>query len=139
MPPVVAQETARLTTSELRLPAQPSALGAAREYVEEAAAAFGLDEEGRYDFAYAVNEAVTNAIRHGVPDDQGQICLVAVASGELLTLAVRDYGTFVLPVAESAVSSDHGRGLALMARLTDETRVSIEPGGTTVYLSKARA
>ncbi len=42
----------------------------------------------------AFNEAVTNAIRHGAPDEHGHIHLSVLVDGERLTLAVRDYGTF---------------------------------------------
>jgi anti-sigma regulatory factor (Ser/Thr protein kinase) len=45
----------------------------------------------------------------------------------------------VQPPSESSPSSDHGRGLALMAALMDDVRVQVEPGGTTIYLTKSRA
>jgi serine/threonine-protein kinase RsbW len=125
--------------SELRLPARPSELGAARQYAEEAAAAFGLDGDGCYEFVFAVNEAVTNAIRHGAPDKQGQIHLGIAASADRLTFSVRDCGTFVPLVRASSPESEHGRGLALMAKLVDEVQLCSEAGSTTVRLSKARA
>jgi serine/threonine-protein kinase RsbW len=126
-------------TGELLLSARPSELGAARAFVERAAVAFGLDDEDSYDFTVAVNEAVTNAIRHGAPDRQGRIHLSFIASGDRLTIAVRDHGAFVAPVAPSDARSEHGRGFPLMASLTDAVRVRVEPGRTTVYLSKTRA
>ena len=134
----LAQETASETVSELPLPAQTAELGIARRYAEDAAAAFGLDAEASYDFTYAVNEAVTNAIRHGAPDEHGQIRLSAVIDDQRLTLSVRDYGTFKLPIPDHSISSDHGRGLALMASLTDEVELFLEPGSTVVQLSKKR-
>jgi len=39
---------------------------------------------------------------------------------------------------DGPVNSDHGRGLALMASLVDEVQLEIDPGGTTVRLSKVR-
>jgi anti-sigma regulatory factor (Ser/Thr protein kinase) len=130
--------------SELRLPARSSELGAARKYAGEAAAAFGLDSERSHDFVYAVNEAVTNAIRHGAPDAQGLIHLSVAADADRLTLTVRDYGTFVIPTSLPTTTFAHGGhglaerglGLGLMARFTDELRLSIRPGSTTVSLSK---
>jgi anti-sigma regulatory factor (Ser/Thr protein kinase) len=44
-----------------------------------------------------------------------------------------------MPVLDSDETAEHGRGLALMASLVDEVQLYIEPGGTTVRLSKARA
>jgi hypothetical protein len=61
-----------------------------------------------------------------------------VADAERLTFSVRDRGTFVMPVLDGSMSAEHGRGLALMASLVDEVQLEIEPGGTTVRLSKAR-
>ena len=131
-------DAASLAESELHLPARRSELGAARKYAADVAAAFGLDADSCYEFVVAVNEAVTNAIRHGASDERGRIQLSVVADAERLTFAVRDRGTFVMPVLDGAVNSEHGRGLALMASLVDEVQLEIEPGGTTVRLSKAR-
>ena len=139
MPTSVEQQAASPATSELRLPARASALGAARKYVGEAAAAFGLDAEGCHEFVFAANEAVTNAIRHGAPDEQGHIQLAIAVQADRLTFVVRDYGTFVPSIPENSSRSEHGRGFALMARLVDEVQLSSEPGSTTVRLSKARA
>ena len=132
------KHTANLAESQLRLPALRSELGAARKYAADEAAAFGLDADDCHDFVCAVNEAVTNAIRHGASDEHGLIHLSIVADADRLTFAVRDRGTFVMPVLDGAMSSEHGRGLALMATLVDDVQLDIEPGGTTVRLSKAR-
>jgi stage II sporulation protein AB (anti-sigma F factor) len=137
---------ASLPVSELRLPARGSELSAARQYVDEAAAAFGFDADGRYECVFAVNEAVTNAIRHGAPDEQGLIHLSVVADGDRLTFAVRDWGMFAIPVwdgtipaLETTMSSEHGRGFALMDSLMDEVLLHLEPGSTVIRLSKVRA
>ncbi len=127
-----------LARSELQLPAERSELGAARKYAADSAAAFGLDADTCYEFVFAVNEAVTNAIRHGASDEHGLIHLSIVADADRLTFSVRDRGTFVMPILDGSMSADHGRGLALMASLVDEVQLEIEPGGTTVRLSKAR-
>jgi stage II sporulation protein AB (anti-sigma F factor) len=124
------------------LPAQLSQLASARRFAARAAAEFGLDGDGCYEFAYAVNEAVTNAIRHGLPDEGGLIRLSITLEGERVTCAVRDWGTFTPPAKDLAGRSgagiEHGRGFALMKRLMDEVHLHAAPGGTTVYLSKAR-
>jgi anti-sigma regulatory factor (Ser/Thr protein kinase) len=127
-----------LAVSELHVPARRSELGAVRQYARKVAAAFGLDADGCYEFVYAVNEAVTNAIRHGASDEEGMIHLGIFADADRLTFAVRDRGTFVTPVPVSDERSEHGRGLALMASLVDDVQLHIEPDGTTVRLSKIR-
>jgi serine/threonine-protein kinase RsbW len=132
-------QSTQLAESELSLPAKRSELAAARKYAADVAAAFGLEPDDSYDFVLAVNEAVTNAIRHGASDDRGMIHLSILADAERLTFSVRDNGSFVMPVMDGPVNSDHGRGLALMASLVDEVQLEIDPGGTTVRLSKVRA
>jgi len=122
---------------ELRLAARPSELQRAREYVDDAAAAFGFNRSDRFQLVFAVNEAVTNAIRHGSPDDAGTIGLRVSAVGDRLTLTVRDCGRFVTPVNAGRMA-DHGRGMEMMATLVDDFEVSSEPGGTTVRLGKRR-
>ena len=127
------------TANELRLPASSSALSTARQYVREAATAFGFDADSCYELVYAVNEAVTNAIRHGAPDEQGLISLSIVAYPDRLTFVVRDWGTFATPVLDPSTSSEHGRGLAFMASAVDEIQLHSRPGSTIVRLSKTRA
>jgi serine/threonine-protein kinase RsbW len=124
---------------ELRLPARSSELSVAREFAEEAAAAFGLDADGCYELAVAVNEAVTNAIRHGTPDAHGQIHLGVHANADGLTFIVRDYGTFTAPLARATATSEHGRGFTVMSTLMDAVQLCVSPGSTTVRLTKSRA
>jgi anti-sigma regulatory factor (Ser/Thr protein kinase) len=123
----------------LHLAARPSRLRAARAYAWRAAAAFGFDADGCDEFVFAVNEAVTNAIRHGLPDEHGQITLHALADGERLTLSVCDHGTFLASPPPESEYAESGRGFALMTRLTDAVQLSVEEGATTVHLSKTLA
>jgi anti-sigma regulatory factor (Ser/Thr protein kinase) len=124
---------------EVGVSADRSQLSHARRYAEQAAAAFGLDPRRSYEFVYAVNEAVTNAIRHGAPDAEGMIRMSVHSDENLLTLTVRDCGTFAAGLPARAARGEHGRGLALMARFTDELSLTITHGATVVSLSKARA
>jgi len=132
------RDSAGASASELHVLARRSELGVARKYAEDVAAAFGLDDDSRYEFVYAVNEAVTNAIRHGASDEEDMIHMSIVADADWLTFAVRDRGTFVMPEVDGVETTAGGRGLALMASLVDEVDLHIDPGGTTVRLSKAR-
>jgi anti-sigma regulatory factor (Ser/Thr protein kinase) len=132
----VERDGTSAATSELRLPAQPSSLAEAREYARSAAAAFGLDDDRSYEFAFAVNEAVTNAIRHGRPDEHGDIHLSVRVDGDRLTFVVRDHGTFAASSFERVTSSERGRGFALMRSLMDTVQLCAAPGSTTVRLSK---
>lgn len=123
---------------EVRLPARPAELERAREYADEAGAAFGLDPRRRFEWVFAANEAVTNAIRHGTPDDDGTIGLRIVADANRLTLSVSDRGPFIPAARESGRLADHGRGLASMVRLMDDVELLAGPDGTVVNLHKDR-
>jgi anti-sigma regulatory factor (Ser/Thr protein kinase) len=129
-------------SSELYLPANRSQLADARRFAEQAAAAFGFDGDGCYEFAYAVNEAATNAIRHGLPDERGLIHLSITVEPDRLTCSIHDCGTFITPAPGRSSSCgreiEHGRGLALMKKLMDEFQLCTAPGSTIVRLSKTR-
>jgi serine/threonine-protein kinase RsbW len=124
---------------ELRLPASGSELSSARDSVADAAVAFGLQPRARYEFVYAVNEAVTNAIKHGSPDRDGMIGLRVDCEGDSIVCSVSDCGPWVSAQTDSSLDSgEGGRGLVLMSALTDEVELSVEPQATVVRLRKRR-
>jgi anti-sigma regulatory factor (Ser/Thr protein kinase) len=124
----------------LRLRARPSELKHARERVAEAGDQFGLASKPCYEFVFAVNEAVTNAIKHGRADEEGRISLRLDADGDELICTVSDCGPFVAP-AELADPeyAESGRGFAFMSALVDELELLVEPEATVVRLRKRRA
>ena len=67
---------------QLRLPAESSELRRARDEVAAAATRFGLEHKACYELVFAVNEAVTNAIRHGSPAPDGTIGLRIEVDGD---------------------------------------------------------
>jgi len=139
MPALTRPAPTTAIVSELHLPADSSRLRTARRHVEHAAARVGLDPDRSSRFVYAVNEAVTNAIRHGAPDHKGLIRLRTVIENERLTVHVQDSGDFVAPAMPPGRDADHGRGFTLMARFADEVLLHVRPGATIVTLSVARS
>ncbi len=122
-----------------RLEAKPSELHRAREYAEQAAVNFGFDDAERFQLVFALNEAVTNAIRHGTADEAGTIGLRIAAEGDHLILDVCDCGRFAAPAPDDDPMPERGRGFALMGKLMDHVEVRARPeGGTTVRLGKRR-
>jgi serine/threonine-protein kinase RsbW len=97
------------------------------------------DQRERYEFTFAVNEAVTNAIEHGRPSPDGRIRLHVVEEDGALVFEVEDHGTFAPgpPTVDSL--SERGRGLAFMAATMDEVDVRRSDHGTVVRLCKRRA
>jgi anti-sigma regulatory factor (Ser/Thr protein kinase) len=132
-------EPAPFAPREIRLPARPSELRRAREYADDAAEEFGLDAKRRYEFVFAANEAVTNAIRHGQPDDDGKIRMRIAAIEDALTVEVCDRGPFVARVADAEPLRDRGRGFQFMLGLVDAIQLSIGPERTVVRLHKRRS
>lgn len=121
---------------DLRLPARASELRAARRHAHDAAAACGFDVDDQYEFMYAANEAVTNAIKHGRPDSDGTIGLRIAVDGDQLVLSVSDRGRFAAPRRAPDPMSEGGRGFAFMTELMDHVEVVSERGSTVVRLGK---
>jgi serine/threonine-protein kinase RsbW len=123
----------------LSIPARLERLAEVREFVDRAAGAAGFAEAERYEVKLAVNEAVTNAIRHGseAPDDRVEI-LVAEHDGQL-DLSVADSGMFVHRFELRRELAEGGRGLAFIAELMDGLEVCPEYEGTTIRFSKRSA
>jgi serine/threonine-protein kinase RsbW len=110
-----------------------------RAWLSETAALLGCDGKPRFEFVVAVNEAVTNAIRHGSPADDGTIGVRLESDGGSIVCSVCDCGPFVPPIQRSGPTSDEGgRGFAFMAALTDELELVVNPGATVVRLRKQR-
>jgi serine/threonine-protein kinase RsbW len=123
----------------LSIPARLERLAEVREFVDHAASAAGFDEAERYEVKLALNEAVTNAIRHGSesPDDRVEI-LVTEHHGQL-DLSVADSGVFVRRFELRRQLAEGGRGLAFIAELMDGLEVCPEYEGTTIRFSKRSA
>jgi anti-sigma regulatory factor (Ser/Thr protein kinase) len=124
------------TGVDLRLPAHPTELKRARDCVAAAAAEFGFDHKTGYELVFAVNEAVTNAIKHGSPDPDGTISLTIEADGDALVCTVQDSGPFI-PAKSTSEADESGRGFTFMTALTDDFELVLESDATIVRLRKA--
>jgi len=118
------------------LVAEPTELAKTRRLADEAAASYGLAEPERFAFAFAVNEAVSNAIEHGSPSPEGTIRVRFTQERDALVFCVRDYGKFKPQAMAHGLPASRGRGLVLMASMVDELNLCRDPKGTRVSLSK---
>lgn len=129
--------TAQTRRTELRLPADATELARARRFARDAATGFGLEDRATYEFVYAVNEAVTNAIKHGSAAPDGTIGLRIELAGGSIICSVRDRGPFVSPPVHPGPNlAESGRGFAFMSALTDKLELSVTRRATVVRLYK---
>ncbi|MEO3821014.1 ATP-binding protein [Plantactinospora sp. B24E8] len=107
-----------------------------RRAVDAAARDCGLDSEKALDFVAAVNEVMTNAIRHG--GGRGELRLWET---DQLMCEVRDQGAgfpatdYLNRTEPPTPSPAGGMGLWIAQRTSDGMTVDSGPAGTTVRIS----
>jgi serine/threonine-protein kinase RsbW len=102
-----------------------------RRAVAQAAEAAGLDESRRQDVVLAVDEIITNAVRHGGGSGRLDVWI----AGRQLWFRVSDSGPGMptaVPPPLPPTSALGGRGLWIARKLTDEMDIATGPTGTTV-------
>ena len=126
-----------MQSQALAVSAGPHGLSEGRGFIERALSAAGFEADARYQITVATNEAVSNAMEHGEPCDDGQFHLAASVESGSFVFSVRDCGEFETaaalmpdPVAE------RGRGFAFMNLLMDDVRLDARAGGTVLRLTK---
>ena len=92
----------------------------------------GADEDETEDVIMACNEACENSIEHGYGFGHDLFDVEFGDDGGVLSVCVRDRGTWREPRA----TPDRGRGLPLMRKLMDEVEVQPRPGGTTILMRR---
>ncbi len=108
----------------------PSAVAEGRRYVRTLLASAGVDHEGAELIA---SELLTNALDHGGGHRMG---LLIAEDDERIRLEVVDSGgSGQTPLLQPDVGPDRerGRGLFLVAALSEEWGVISRPEGTTVW------
>jgi anti-sigma regulatory factor (Ser/Thr protein kinase) len=123
---------------KLSIPARLERLHEVREFVDDATAEAGFDEPSRYGMKLAVNEAVTNAIRHGSDSADDDVALEITEGEDELFFCVADTGLFVHRFELPRYLPERGRGLSFIAELMDGLEVHPEYEGTKIYFSKRR-
>jgi serine/threonine-protein kinase RsbW len=101
--------------------------------VASRARAFGLDGDRLDDFVVAVNELLTNAVRHG--GGTGHVTLWCVDDAVLCEVTDHGGGLGALRAGRPAPDELGGRGLWLVRELTDSIAIKTGPEGTAVRIS----
>jgi anti-sigma regulatory factor (Ser/Thr protein kinase) len=115
----------------LRVPASPDALALSRAFIRQQMLA--ADMNGRTEDAIvAVNEAVTNVVRHAYVGSAGEVEIVFEPTPAGVTVTVRDHGRGPGTWRDTAGA---GFGSAIMAKLSDSLDIHGKAGaGTEVSL-----
>jgi serine/threonine-protein kinase RsbW len=123
---------------ELEIPADLERLRDAREWADEVAREFGLDEEDCFQVKLATSEAVTNAIIHGSGSDGDAVRLAARVSGDMLVFEVADRGREEPSADPVERLAEGGRGLELVSMVMDEVQLVRRGGGGLLRFAKRR-
>jgi serine/threonine-protein kinase RsbW len=124
-------------TSSIQVESRTDRLIAVRDFVSEAARAFGFSDEDISKIALAVDEACTNVIKHAYRSDPTKIIHVNVHAGNgTFEVAIQDDGiqfnpTQVHPLDMKDYLTHYrrgGLGVHLMKSLMDRVEYSIAPG-----------
>ncbi|HEV7206695.1 MAG TPA: anti-sigma factor RsbA family regulatory protein [Jatrophihabitans sp.] len=108
-------------------------LGEVRSFVRTAANAAGVSPERVDDLVLAVNEIVTNSLRHG----GGRASMAVWVQDDAVVCEVRDRGYIQDPLAGRFApppAATSGRGLWLANHLCDLVQVRSSPAGTVVRM-----
>jgi PAS domain S-box-containing protein len=116
---------------EVRMPAEPSALGPLRRAVRRWLDECDAGDEESYEIILACNEAFANAIEHAYGPAGGSMEMVAWLSDHEVRITIRDFGSWRDPRGEN-----RGRGLMLIEALMDSVTVLKEPEGTEVQMAR---
>ncbi|MFJ5224371.1 ATP-binding protein [Streptomyces sp. NPDC088400] len=115
-----------------RLPSHPRSVGRAREVLRTNV---GLPEEPGETAALLLSELVTNALRHGSPPGR-EIAVSLHRYDGLLRMEVEDAGDFLPRPRTPGLDDECGRGLALIAALSDDWGVAPRQGpGKRVWVT----
>jgi anti-sigma regulatory factor (Ser/Thr protein kinase)/ketosteroid isomerase-like protein len=132
-----ASNVLTLDAQVLAISPGPQGLSEGRGFIDRALAAAGFDAGARYQITVATNEAVSNAMEHGAPCDDGNFHLAATVESDSFVFSIRDCGEFEhTPAPEPDPVAERGRGFAFMNLLMDDVRLEARPGHTVLRLAK---
>jgi serine/threonine-protein kinase RsbW len=128
----------------IKIPSHPKYISRLREIVGEVCQKMNFNEEKAVELKLAVNEAVSNIIRHAYEGQTNKAIFVYFYMfSDRLEIAIRDYGKKVQPFEIKSRDlndvKDHGLGVFLMETFADEIYFDFTPSvGTEVKFIKYR-
>jgi len=133
-------------TRQLTVRGRYDCIPAVTNFVGEAAAAAGLDDDAAFHCKMAVDEACTNVIEHAYDgEDKGAIQITCEIEPGTCTIEIVDHGKVFDPtvVPEPKVAQDiddlmpGGIGLHLMRKMMDRVSFRFEPERNVLTMTKS--
>ena len=133
-------------TSHIVIPAQLDAVPGVALEIEQFMKAAGFSDQQVLDMQLAVEEVITNTIRHGYCGSPGTITIHGKAGPDLLTVEITDHAPAFNPLCtpdpDITLSLEKrktgGLGVYLIRRVTDTVEYRYEPGKNILTLTKKK-
>ncbi|MFF4467095.1 ATP-binding protein [Streptomyces mirabilis] len=113
------------------VPAQPSRAAGVRDMVAEHLTPLRLPSESLDNAVLATDELFANAVRHGSPGPRDTITVTLEHLGHELRVTVADRSSALPRARDTGDAEESGRGLAIVAALTDDWGIAPADPGTT--------
>lgn len=139
LPPV---STDPLWDAEVDVSTDVTALSSVREQICAIVEPLGFPDSSLFDIKVALGEALANAIRHGIPNLDGEVRVRVLAYDDRVILEIMDNGVGFDGTHQGSedIYAPNGRGIMFMRALMDQVEFDQSPiGGTLVRLTKHRA
>ncbi|MFE3414466.1 ATP-binding protein [Streptomyces mirabilis] len=113
------------------VPAQPSRAAGVRDMVVEHLTPLRLPSECLDNAVLATDELFANAVRHGSPGPRDTITVTLEHLRHELRVTVADRSSALPRARDTGDAEESGRGLAIVAALTDDWGIAPADPGTT--------
>jgi anti-sigma regulatory factor (Ser/Thr protein kinase) len=133
MPDPMIRSTRRPEPAQITLPRNPSSVAAARRFIEARAAAWSFPGPAGEQLVLIGSELVTNAVLHA----RTELTLTLELRNGRVRIGVKDSSTAPPTLRHYRADALTGRGLGVVAALSDSWGISTAPDGKEVWAEVA--
>ena len=133
MPDPMTRSTRRPESAEITLPRNPSSVATARRFIEARAAAWSFPAPAGEQLVLIGSELVTNAVLHA----RTELTLTLERRGDRVRISVKDRSQAPATLRHYRADALTGRGLGVVATLSDSWGISAAADGKVVWAELA--